>query len=105
MAKRGVFWGSCANAVIKRQGDIIGVMKQHNATPRRQAYTLQEMAQIFGKHRSWAYRMVKEGRIKVITGFGSQLVPAHEIDRILGASPQSSSGDALTPKHSLTPNL
>ncbi len=80
-------------------------MKQHNNTTCRQAYTLQEMAQIFGKHRSWAYRMVREGRIKTITGFGAQLVPAHEIDRILGATPQSSSSDALTPKHSLTPNL
>lgn len=80
-------------------------MTEQNTTTRRQAYTLQEMAQLFGKHRSWAYRMVKEGRIKVITGFGSQLVPAHEIERILGAAPQSSDCDALTPTNSLNPNL
>ena len=67
-------------------------MKQ-DTSPQRTAYTLQEVAQLFGKHRSWAYRMVREGRIKTITGFGSQLVSAHEIERILGSS-QPSSNDA-----------
>ncbi len=55
----------------------------------RKAYTLAEFAQMFGRHRSWAYRQIKEGKIQTITGYGAVMVPAHEIDRILGAVPQS----------------
>ena len=59
----------------------------------RRAYTLAEFAEMCAHHRSWAYRMVREGRVKTITGYGKQLVPAHEIERILGAAPQSESND------------
>ena len=68
-------------------------MKTQNTT-NRTAYSLQEMAQLFGKHRSWAYRMVREKRIKTITGFGAQLVPAHEIDRILSGTSQPSADES-----------
>ena len=64
-------------------------MKSTTATPRRKAYTLAEFAQFFGRHRSWAYRQARENRIKTITGFGAEMVPAHEIDRILGENPES----------------
>lgn len=67
-------------------------MKTQN-NPRR-AYTLAEFADMCSHHRSWAYRMVREGRVKTITGFGKQLVPAHEIDRILGAAQQPEITDA-----------
>ncbi|MEI7910849.1 MAG: hypothetical protein WCK77_14525 [Verrucomicrobiota bacterium] len=60
----------------------------NDPTTRRKAFSLAEFAQMVGRHRSWAYRQAKEGRIKTITGFGTTLVPAHEIDRILGADPQ-----------------
>jgi hypothetical protein len=49
----------------------------------RRAYSMEETAAFFGKERSWAYRQVKAGRIKVIIGYGAMLVPAAEIDRIL----------------------
>jgi predicted DNA-binding transcriptional regulator AlpA len=49
----------------------------------RRACSIEETAAFFGKERSWAYRQVKAGRIKVITGYGAMLVPAAEIDRIL----------------------
>jgi hypothetical protein len=55
-----------------------------HTTIKRKAYTLSEFAQCFGKHRSWAYRMARENRIKTISGFGNLLVPSHEFDRILG---------------------
>jgi hypothetical protein len=58
-------------------------MKLEIATCRK-AYTLAEFAQIFGRHRSWAYRQAREGRIKTITGYGAEMVPVHEVDRILG---------------------
>jgi predicted DNA-binding transcriptional regulator AlpA len=58
----------------------------------RKAFSLAEFAQLCGKHRSWAYRQAREGRIKTVTGFGTVMVPAHEIDRILGTAPQTNEG-------------
>ncbi len=48
----------------------------------RAAYSLSEAAKQFGKDRSWIYRMVKAGKIRVVTGFGAMLIPASEIQRI-----------------------
>lgn len=48
----------------------------------RAAYSLSEAAKLFGKDRSWIYRMVKEGKIRVLKGFGAMLIPANEIERI-----------------------
>ena len=58
-------------------------MQEIKFDPNRQAYTLAEFATFFGKHRGWAYRQVKEGRIKVIRGYGALLVPAAEVQRML----------------------
>lgn len=51
----------------------------------RLAYTLAEVAQMCGKHRSWAYRQFRKGRIKAITGYGTALVSRQEIERLFGA--------------------
>ena len=59
-------------------------MLLQNTTPRRRAYTLAEFASMCGKHRSWAYRQVRKGEIKTISGYGTQMIPTHEIERILG---------------------
>jgi hypothetical protein len=58
-------------------------MKTQKPTANRRAYSLQETAAFFGKERTWAYRQVKAGRMRAITGFGAMLVPAAEIERIL----------------------
>ena len=58
-------------------------MTTRTNTP-RQAYTLAEFASLLGKHRSYAYRMARSGRIKTIKGFGRELISASEIARILG---------------------
>jgi hypothetical protein len=58
--------------------------QKYNST--RCAYSLQETAAVFGKHRAWAYRQVRAGRIKTITGYGVMLVPASEIERILNSA-------------------
>jgi hypothetical protein len=60
-------------------------MKKQKTSESRRAYSLQETAAFFGKERTWAYRQVKAGRIKAITGFGVMLVSASEIERILDA--------------------
>jgi predicted DNA-binding transcriptional regulator AlpA len=61
-------------------------MKSTQPESSRKAYTLEETAAFFGKERSWAYRQVKAGRIKVITGYGAMLVPRPEIERILNSA-------------------
>lgn len=48
----------------------------------RAAYSLKEAARLFGKDRCWAYRMVEQGKLRAITGFGAMLIPASEIERI-----------------------
>lgn len=58
-------------------------METPNNTTRK-AYTLAEFASLLGKHRSYAYRLARSGRIKTIKGYGRELVSAAEIDRILG---------------------
>jgi hypothetical protein len=75
-------------------------MQQRIETTRRKAHSLSEFANMFGHHRSWAYRQVKEGRVKTITGFGAQMIPSHEIDRILGTDPQLA---ALTNEQNCSP--
>jgi hypothetical protein len=50
----------------------------------RSAYTLAEVAEMFGRHRSWAYRLAKSGKIKTVKGYGAAIVPSYEIDKILG---------------------
>ncbi len=61
-------------------------------TPHRTAYTIAEFSGLFGRHRSWGFRLAKEGRIKTIKGYGAAMVPAHEIDRILGTSQEPTPG-------------
>jgi hypothetical protein len=53
-------------------------------TKPRVAYSFEEFAGMIGKHRSWVYRQVAKGRIRAITGYGSALIPASEIQRIFG---------------------
>ena len=48
----------------------------------RAAYSLNEAAGQFGKDRSWIYRMVKDGKIRVLKGYGAMMIPATEIKRI-----------------------
>ena len=55
--------------------------KRHYAN--QQAFGLSEFAAIMGHHRSWAYRQRDEGRIRTIRGYGKELVPASELERIL----------------------
>ncbi|HEY8960785.1 MAG TPA: hypothetical protein VIM57_01180 [Luteolibacter sp.] len=52
------------------------------ATPRA-AYSLSEFARLFGRERTWAYRLVAAGKVRTITGFGKAMIPQSEVDRIL----------------------
>ena len=55
----------------------------HINTLPRLAYSIREFAGLIGRHRSWAYRQIAEGKIRTVKGFGAELVPASEIERML----------------------
>lgn len=58
---------------------------QINTLPRL-AYSIREFAGLIGRHRSWAYRQIAEGKIRTVKGFGADLVPVSEIERMLGVT-------------------
>jgi hypothetical protein len=49
----------------------------------RAAVSPREFAASFGKHASWAYRLLYSGKIHAITELGRILIPASELDRVL----------------------
>ena len=55
-------------------------------TGKRVAYSFAEFGTMAGKERTWVYRQVAKGRIRAITGFGSAMIPASEVERIFGAT-------------------
>jgi predicted DNA-binding transcriptional regulator AlpA len=73
-----------AKGLTERICHVLSVDTKTNNTQERAAYSLKEFADKFGKERSWAYRQIKAGKLKPITGFGSMMIPASEIDRLAG---------------------
>lgn len=49
-------------------------------------YTLAEFAALFGKERTWAYRLLYAGKILAITGYGTTRIAHSEVDKILNGS-------------------
>jgi hypothetical protein len=45
-----------------------------------------EFAALFGKSQTWGYRQIYAGKVKTITEYGRILIPAKEVDRILGTA-------------------
>ena len=45
-----------------------------------------EFATLFGKSQTWGYRQIYAGKVKTITEYGRILIPASEVDRILGTA-------------------
>ena len=52
-------------------------------TTQRLAFTCSEFAAAFGRHPSWAYRKLYEGKVHAICELGRTLIPASELDRLL----------------------
>ena len=50
----------------------------------RVAYSPGEFAAMFGKSQTWGYRQIYAGHVKTITQHGRILIPAAEVERILG---------------------
>ena len=54
----------------------------HKHSRQRVAYSLSEFADMFGHSRDWAYRLVKDGKVQVIQGYGKMMIPHSEADRL-----------------------
>jgi hypothetical protein len=60
-------------------------MRQNESeTTYRVAYSPAEFAASFGRDPSWAYRLLYGGKIRAITELGRILIPASELERVLG---------------------
>lgn len=50
----------------------------------RVAFSPGEFASLFGKSQTWGYRQIYAGKVKTVTEIGRILIPAAEVERILG---------------------
>jgi hypothetical protein len=59
-------------------------MTQEQQAIDRAAYSPAEFAATCGRHPSWAYRLLYANKIRAITELGRLLIPASELERVLG---------------------
>lgn len=57
-----------------------------------------EFAALFGKSQSWGYRQIYAGKVKTITEYGRILIPASEVEKILGTAGRYEGMKAKPPK-------
>lgn len=58
-------------------------MKDLTANPSAAWYSVAEFSALFGRERSWGYRLLKKGKIQVIDGYGRNQIPRAEYERLL----------------------
>jgi hypothetical protein len=74
-------------------------MTQEQRAVDRAAYSPAEFAASFGRHASWAYRLLYANKIRAVTELGRILIPASELERVLGLAqpynpkPKAKAGD------------
>jgi hypothetical protein len=56
------------------------------ATVERVTFSPGEFAKLFGKSQTWGYRQIYAGKVKAITEYGRTLIPATEVEKILGTA-------------------
>ena len=56
----------------------------NDITPK--AYTADQFGKIFGKNGAWTRRLVNDGKLSAIRGWGEMMIPTCEIDRIIGSA-------------------
>ena len=47
------------------------------------AYSPVEFAALFGHEKTWAYRLIYSGKVRVIKDFGKTMIPAYEARNLL----------------------
>ena len=52
----------------------------------RVAFSPGEFAALFGKSQTWGYRQIYAGKVTTITEYGRILIPAAEVERVLGTA-------------------
>lgn len=52
----------------------------------RTAYSPGDFARACGRHPTWAYRLLYAGRLNAVTNLGRLLIPASEMQRVLGTA-------------------
>ena len=57
--------------------------QEQTATTSRAARSPAKFAEAFGRHPTWAYRLLYAGKIRAISGLGSILMPETEVQRLL----------------------
>ncbi len=66
--------------------DLSGAVRQLGDEMERVAYTPKEFAALFGKSQTWGYRQIYSGAIAATTEHGRTLIPAREVEKILGTA-------------------
>lgn len=59
-------------------------MKKESPSREPVALSPRQFAELFGKEQSWGYRQIYSGKVKTITAYGRILIPASEVEKILG---------------------
>jgi len=57
-----------------------------NADLEKEGLSVIEFSALFGKHKSWGYRMIHKEKVKVIPDIGDYRIPASEVDRLVGSA-------------------
>lgn len=84
LVRRGFLFAFKPVPVFRRLWTLADMATQsQNKTAERAAFSVPEFAAQFGKKRGWGYDLVAKGKVRTITGYGTVLIPASEIDRIL----------------------
>ena len=55
-------------------------------SPSRAAYSPKQFAALFGRHPSWAYRLLYRGKLRALTDLGDILIPVSELERVLSSA-------------------
>lgn len=63
----------------------------------QRTYTPKEFSAVFGREKTWAYRLLYSGKIEAITKYGRIMIPRSEVDKI-----ESDSERYLGKKHTTT---
>lgn len=66
--------------------DLSGTVRQLEEEMERVAYTPKEFAALFGKSQTWGYRQIYSGAVAATTEHGRTLIPAREVEKILGSA-------------------
>jgi len=57
-------------------------MQTNTTNQGRAAYSAEEFAALFGKSKTWAYRRIYAGDVKILRGLGTLMIPVGEVERL-----------------------